>query len=359
MNAPVRPVGVAGSSRFKWVFPGLLALFALALVTAALFANVNRQQSWSSYGQPGRNGSPSNSVTVALPNLVRPLTPEEAVQQNLERPFDMVPDTPAQQFQLRADDNSRARAVECLTQAVYYEAASEGPEGQRAVAQVVLNRMHHPGFPSTVCGVVYQGSELSTGCQFTFTCDGSLLRTPVPALWTAARRIAIQALAGSVDVAVGHATHYHADYVLPYWADSLLKQVQIGHHIFYRLRGTLGSSAAFSQRYGGIEPNPSPPPSTIAVATEAADQAQELLNSKLPGPLPVAADAAGLAGAEQPKQVLLADSSRGELLIDQGATPVRTSGKARTSADCPASDSKQIRPVAPTDLRARGEGSGC
>src|SRR4051794_3533668 len=333
MNAPVRPVGVAGSSRFKWVFPGLLALFALALVTAALFANVNRQQSWSSYGQPGRNGSPSNSVTVALPNLVRPLTPEEAVQQNLERPFDMVPDTPAQQFQLRADDNSRARAVECLTQAVYYEAASEGPEGQRAVAQVVLNRMHHPGFPSTVCGVVYQGSELSTGCQFTFTCDGSLLRTPVPALWTAARRIAIQALAGSVDVAVGHATHYHADYVLPYWADSLLKQVQIGHHIFYRLRGTLGSSAAFSQRYPGMEPNLPPPPSTVAVANETADQAEQLLESDVPARTPVAAHAAGLAAAAEPKQVLLADSNKGQLLIDQGEVPTRRSPPPKPKDD--------------------------
>src|SRR3954454_14665290 len=360
MNVRITPVApVRRKAPFKWLFPALLALLAVALVTAGLLANVNRHEDWSKFRQLGQTAPNTGSITVALPNLVRPLTPEQAVERNLERPFDAAPDTPAQKFQLKADDGSRQRALECLAQAVYYEAASEGPEGQRAVAQVVLNRMHHPGFPSTVCGVVYQGSELPTGCQFTFTCDGSLLRTPVPALWSAARRIAIEALDGRVDAALGHATHYHADYVLPYWADSLLKQVQIGHHIFYRLRGTLGSSAAFSQRYGGIEPNPSPPTATIAVATEAADQAQELLNSKLPGPLPVAADAAGLAGAEQPKQVLLADSSRGELLIDQGATPVRTSGKARPSADCPASDSKQIRPVAPTDLRARGEGSGC
>src|SRR3954452_25231372 len=348
MNAPVRPVGVAGSSRFKWVFPGLLALFALALVTAALFANVNRQQSWSSYGQPGRNGSPSNSVTVALPNLVRPLTPEEAVQQNLERPFDMVPDTPAQQFQLRADDNSRARAVECLTQAVYYEAASEGPEGQRAVAQVVLNRMHHPGFPSTVCGVVYQGSELPTGCQFTFTCDGSLARTPLPAIWAQAKRIASEALNGRVDPAVGHATHYHADYVVPYWADSLLKQVQIGHHIFYRLRGTLGSSAAFSQRYPGMEPNLPPPPSTVEVANEAADQAEQLLDSDVSSRTPVAADAAGFAAAAEPKQLLLADASKGQLLIDQGgAASVRKAAPPKPRDDCPAENSKQIVPVTP------------
>jgi spore germination cell wall hydrolase CwlJ-like protein len=350
-------------TRLKWAFPALLTLFALLLVTAALFANVNRQQGWNGLPQQPSATVPSNSITVALPNIVRPLTPEDAMQQNLARPFDAVPDTPAQKFLLNANQDTRERAIECMTQAVYYEAATEGAEGERAVAQVVLNRMHHPGFPATVCGVVYQGSELPTGCQFTFTCDGSLARTPVPALWAAARKVATQALDGQVDPAVGHATHYHADYVLPYWADSLLKQVQIGHHIFYRLRGTLGSSAAFSQHYGGIEPNP-PPASTVAVANEATDQAQALLNSSLAAPAatPVAADAAGIARAEEPKQVLLADNNRGELLIDRGATPVQTKskqGKRRADSDCPASGGNQVLPTAPTDFHAGSQSPGC
>jgi hypothetical protein len=351
MNAPARSVTVASRSRFKWVFPTLLALFALALLAAALFANVDHRQGWSNFGQQPRTGPPTNSVTVALPNLVRPLTPEQAVEQNLERPFDMVPDTPAQKFQLSAGGDNRGRAVECLTQAVYYEAASEGPEGQRAVAQVVLNRMRHPGFPSTVCGVVYQGSQLPTGCQFTFTCDGSLARTPIPSVWAQARQIASQALDGRVDAAVGHATHYHADYVVPYWADSLLKQVQIGHHIFYRLKGTLGAGTAFSQHYGGLEPNLPPPPSAVAVANEATDEAQQLLEPTVPGPPPVAADAAGLAAAQEPKQVLLADSNKAELLIDRGATPVQK-GAPKQPDDCAAASSKRIVPVSPKDVRA-------
>jgi spore germination cell wall hydrolase CwlJ-like protein len=107
------------------------------------------------------------------------------------------------------------RALTCLTQAVYYEAASEGVDGGRAVAQVVLNRMRHPGYPASVCGVVYQGADRPTGCQFTFTCDGSLLRAPVQALWARSRKIAEEALKGRVFATVGHATHYHADYVLP------------------------------------------------------------------------------------------------------------------------------------------------
>jgi len=361
MNVRITPVApVRRKAPFKWLFPALLALLALALLTAGLLANVNRHEDWSKFRQLGQTAPNTGSITVALPNLVRPLTPEQAVERNLERPFDAAPDTPAQKFQLKADDGSRQRALECLAQAIYYEAATEGPEGQRAVAQVVLNRMHHPGFPPTVCGVVYQGSELPTGCQFTFTCDGSLARTPLPAIWAQAKRIAGEALNGRVDAAVGHATHYHADYVVPYWADSLLKQVQIGHHIFYRLKGTLGSSAAFSQRYAGTEPNLAAPASTVAVANEAADEAAQLLNSDVPGRTPVAADAAALA-PPQPKQVVLADSSKGQLLIDEGgAAPVsRKATSPKPGDDCPAAISKRIVPIEPNDVRVRTSDAGC
>ena len=350
-------------ARLKWGFPILLVLMSLALVTAALFANVNRSTDWSKYRQLVPGATPGPSITVALPNLIKPLSPEEAIRENLARPFDAPPDTPAQKFELRADEDSRDRAIECLTQAVYYEAASEGADGERAVAQVVLNRMHHPGFPSTVCGVVYQGSELPTGCQFTFTCDGSLARTPIPSVWNAARKIAMEALGGKVFAAVGHATHYHADYVLPYWADSLLKQVQIGHHIFYRLEGNLGSSAAFSQRYGGKEPNPLAPPSTVTVASQAADEAEKLLDSGLAAPkpeIPVAADAAGIAAAQEPKQVLLADASKGELLIDHGAPAAPPPAhKKHSEGQCPAEGGKEITAATPSDFRAGKSSPGC
>jgi hypothetical protein len=290
--------------------------------------------------------------------LLKPLTPEEAVKENAERPFNAPPDSPAQKFQLRSDAESRDRAVECLAQAVYYEAATEGADGERAVAQVVLNRMRHPGFPSTVCGVVYQGSELPTGCQFTFTCDGSLARVPIQALWIQARKVAAQALDGHVFAAVGHSTHYHADYVLPYWADSLAKQVQIGHHIFYRLNGSLGSSAAFSQRYAGKEPELPPPPSSLAVAAQATDEAQALLNPGLAGPPPLAADAAGIAAAPVPKNVLLADANKAVLLADQMAQPVATTKKPKNTG-CPAGGGKQLLPATPNDYHAGSSGTGC
>lgn len=147
------------------------------------------------------------------------------------------------------------RALRCLTQAVYYEAALEPTDGQQAVAQVVLNRVRDPNYPNSVCGVVYQGAERVTGCQFSFTCDGSLARAPARWAWDRARKVAEEALAGHVARQVGTATHYHADYVLPYWSPTLGKITQIGAHIFYRWRGSAGETAAFTQRYAGREPS--------------------------------------------------------------------------------------------------------
>ncbi len=151
-----------------------------------------------------------------------------------------------------ADDGTRA--IDCLTAAVYYEARSQTDDGQRAVAQVVVNRVRDPAFPSSVCGVVYQGSHRATGCQFSFTCDGSLYRPLQPAAWNHAHAVAISALSGSVYAPVGSAVFYHADYVNPWWAGSMSRIVQIGAHIFYRFGSALENALAFRQRYSGVEP---------------------------------------------------------------------------------------------------------
>lgn len=160
----------------------------------------------------------------------------------------------AKPFKLRTEGMlDEARAVDCLTAAVYYEAAWETKDGQRAVAQVVLNRMRHPAYPKTVCGVVFQGSQRKTGCQFSFTCDGSMKRTPNPVAWDRSREVAAAALNGYVMKTVGNATHYHANYVAPYWSPSLLKVSTIGAHIFYRWTGGAGQPGAFGGRYAGNE----------------------------------------------------------------------------------------------------------
>jgi spore germination cell wall hydrolase CwlJ-like protein len=147
----------------------------------------------------------------------------------------------------------REKALHCLTQAVYFEAGFESVSGEQAVAQTVLNRVRHPGYPKSICGVVYEGSARRTGCQFSFTCDGSLERAINPAIWDNARIIAKRALAGFVMKDVGSATHYHADYVFPYWAPTLVKLKTMGTHIFYRWTGPSGTAAAFRGRYSAHE----------------------------------------------------------------------------------------------------------
>lgn len=129
------------------------------------------------------------------------------------------------------------RALQCLTLAVAYEAGYEALEGQQAVAEVVLNRVRNPVFPKTVCDVVFAGSTKRTGCQFTFTCDGSLYRRLPERVLSAARVVAEDALAGRAPSRVPGATNYHADYVHPYWAGSLTMLTKIGAHIFYQPPG--------------------------------------------------------------------------------------------------------------------------
>ena len=178
----------------------------------------------------------------------------EAQRKNADLPASGDPVLPAAPFILRARTVAeRDRAVRCLATAIYFEAILEPEAGQRAVAQVVLNRVRDPNYPKSVCGVVYQGWERHTGCQFSFTCDGSLLRGTLPAWYRRAETYAREALSGHVVREVGTATHYHADYVFPYWGPTLAKIGQVGTHIFYRWPGGAGRPEAFSGRYRGGE----------------------------------------------------------------------------------------------------------
>jgi len=208
------------------------------------------------WGRPVGWASLDLEVTPSLGFL--PQAPETAQEINSLRAFARGPIAPARPFVLHADADDAARAQKCLAQAVYFEAAREPVEGQQAVAQVVLNRLRHPAYPKSVCGVVYQGSARATGCQFTFTCDGALAYAPEPGLWARAQEVARRALAGFVAKSVGTATHYHADYVSPYWAPTLVKLNQIGAHIFYRWTGPGGLPGAFIGRYAGHEAYLSP-----------------------------------------------------------------------------------------------------
>ena len=127
----------------------------------------------------------------------------------------------------------RRSDLECLTTAVYYEARGESPRGQAAVAQVVINRVRHPAFPKTVCGVVFQGAGRG-GCQFSFACDGSMRRGRELLAWNRARDVAMRALAGAARAEVGSATHFHTTAVSPMWAPRMLRVAHVGAHVFYK-----------------------------------------------------------------------------------------------------------------------------
>ncbi len=175
---------------------------------------------------------PSN---LPRPHMLKPgeLTPEQARAINAKIPFVPGPVIPAKRFVFRGSPAGKLQALDCLASAAVYEAGGDA-DGQRAVMQVILNRVRRAGFPKTVCGVVYDGSERTTGCQFSFTCDGSVDRRPEHEGWIEARQRARQALSGFVFAAIGTATHYHTDWMVPYWSSSLAKVAKVHSHIFYR-----------------------------------------------------------------------------------------------------------------------------
>jgi spore germination cell wall hydrolase CwlJ-like protein len=225
-------------------------------------------------------------------------------------------------------------SMECLTAAIYYEAGSEGEAGKRAVAQVVLNRARHPAFPNSICSVVYQGSERTTGCQFTFTCDGSLSRKPTTTGWANARRIATEALSGYVERTVGMATHYHAEYVVPYWARSLNKIGNLGVHIFYRWDGAWGLKRAFKQAVVADERGIGstidlilPPDDTLRSQIELLSSDTKISIPPLNAPLnedrsagTLAVKDAGGSVGNVSNSALQADQERGELALDRNSS---------------------------------------
>jgi hypothetical protein len=182
-----------------------------------------------------------------------PRTVAEIVSQQLAGPPKVHP---AEPFRGQA----AGREFDCLATAVYYEARGEGAAGQRAVAQVVLNRVRHPAFPKSVCGVVFQGAA-RRGCQFSFACNGAMKGRKEPGAWESARAVAAKALAGAVMDDVGNATHFHARRVAPGWSD-LVRVATIGSHVFYRFGGRAARSVAY--RGGGASETPQPVTAPVA-----------------------------------------------------------------------------------------------
>jgi spore germination cell wall hydrolase CwlJ-like protein len=276
---------------------GLATGAVLVLLVATVFIGQSVLQAWNDrhlrvfhavagldYDQPlvdVAETTPDNPVPMAFQRI----SANDAYRYNASIPVVVGGLATARPFVLPIMAGvSNERALYCLTAAVYYEAASESAAGQQAVAQVVLNRVRHPAFANSVCGVVFSGSQRATGCQFTFTCDGAMARKPSIAGWARARSVAQAALNGFVYAGVGTATHYHTLWVAPYWSPSLTKVANIGAHTFYRWKGGNGLPAAFVSRYAGFEPAPTPGGRAEVVMAAPAPTAVEVLIAAPPAP---------------------------------------------------------------------------
>ncbi len=234
-----------------------------------------------------------------------------------------------QPFHFKAADagaGDHARDTQCLAQAVYYEARGESPSGQAAVAQVVLNRVRHPAFPKTICGVVFQ--HVGDDCQFSFACNGAMRQPVERASWRRAVAVADRALSGAVMAEVGAATHFQAARSNTGWAGSLAKVAQIGEHIFYRFTGRAGTPRMFK-----AEPQPSGPDVQAHLDGDAGRMHTAFTvatASQAPAPpaetKPEAAEikAASVAPAPTPSKGVEPTAKTPAAAIGEGAQPVKT-----------------------------------
>lgn len=238
--------------------PVLVAAFLITFVVTGQSAPARaRLTEGPSVTAPPSQATPSLMSLPARPADERDpvsskLPVADALLRNAAVPFAVEQVGAAPQFRFGGSAIDRERAIECLALAAMAEAGGSDA-GQRAVMQVVLNRVRHPAFAKTICGVVFEGAERQTGCQFTFTCDGSLSRRYSEAAWRQARQRAREALDGRTFAAVGTATHYHTDWVYPYWSPSLDKVAKIDTHLFFRWKGYWGTPPSFAARYKGQE----------------------------------------------------------------------------------------------------------
>jgi len=232
----------------------LFVLFAVVAIVAVLYAS-SHTGAGPHRVVPHPVAPPADVIPEVAPMELAPVTVADAKAQNGEIPLVTKGFVAARPFIYAGSGDGRARARDCLAAAMLYEAGDDS-KGQQAVGQVIINRARHPAFPKSICGVVFQGSDRTTGCQFTFTCDGALNRRYSDAAWARAQANAEMMLSGTTYPAVGLATHYHTDWVRPYWSDSLEKIAIVDTHLFFRWPGFWGTPGAFrgavSWNDGGI-----------------------------------------------------------------------------------------------------------
>jgi len=120
----------------------------------------------------------------------------------------------------------------CMVEALYYEARNDTQEGMSAVASVIINRVQHPKFHHTICGVIRDEgsfSYYSDGKPEDFQFDGVVDRRA----FNVVVGVALTAVNGALVDRTGGSLYYHTvDGKRPKWASS--NGVTIGKHVFYK-----------------------------------------------------------------------------------------------------------------------------
>ncbi len=242
-----------GTSVLRAILVGISVLATVGPALVVANAPVIVQQS-KRVKLPAGRVVPQAEVPEVEPVKFVDLSPEDARAFNATVPFSTDPNPAARPYRFAGGPEDLARATDCMAAGILYEAGDD-TLGERAVAQVVLNRLRHPAFPKTVCGVVFEGQDRSTGCQFSFSCDGAITRWhSTDDAWRRAREVAAASLSGAVFKQVGYATHYHTDWVVPYWQSSLDKITAVNTHLFFRWSGWWGTPPAFGRHPETVEP---------------------------------------------------------------------------------------------------------
>lgn len=267
-KGPATPLGwrlaalLSDREASRRIMPAFVGFSGTTVVASLLLTSQPLSPSNRIMATHARDGAPPASQLVppaARAPFAPVVHPATVAAKNTAKPVGKADYGIARPFIFQRAGTDRDRALDCLATAAWYEAGSD-VAGQRAVIQVVLNRVRHPTFPKSVCAVVFQGSERRTGCQFSFTCDGSLSRRfPTPAQWTRARMLGENALNGAIDTTVRQSTHFHANYVAPWWSSQLERISTVGAHIFYRWPGARGKLARQDQPTAGEEGLPPRP----------------------------------------------------------------------------------------------------
>lgn len=169
-------------------------------------------------------------------------TKAEVLEQNVATEGTKAKPAPAEMItkpEVQAVDPSGEKALDdaitCLARTIYWEARGEDVAGKEAIANVVMNRLGHEGFPETVCAVVTQGKEQGA-CQFSWWCDGQSDDAEQAKSYASAKEISRKALNRQLGDRTKGALFFHHRNVTPSWSIKYMQSAEVGDHIFYKLK---------------------------------------------------------------------------------------------------------------------------